>query len=256
MVKPGFKKILDHIDREEIINKLILGISPADIHDWLKAKYTNVSEDKFVIAEKTLKSFKDNHLDIYTTIRDDFAKGKAALATTSSSIDEELELSIKNNQNYKNLVLKTVSQELDLKETLQRLCSAVETRLGQIYDVIQEDPRNINTRVDRLFTEYVNALGGILEKAYKIINNGPDQVVQHNVMHYQVDQQVAVFYEAIKETLEQMDLESSMFFMEKFNEKITKLQEVSPKSIQPVEQRMAEVKLINSQINEKIRQEI
>ena len=61
----GLKKILDHPDLEEIISKLLIGISSKDIHSWLKSKYTNVSESKFVISEKALISFQDNYLDLY-----------------------------------------------------------------------------------------------------------------------------------------------------------------------------------------------
>ena len=40
MNKPTYKKILEHPDKDEIINKLVIGQSLNDIHDWLKGKYT------------------------------------------------------------------------------------------------------------------------------------------------------------------------------------------------------------------------
>lgn len=243
------KKITEHPDRDEIISKLVLGIDPKDIHEWLSDKYVNVSEAKFIIAEKALKSFKNNQLDVYIYLKEDFGKAKNALANNTES---DLELSIKDNPTYKNLVIQTVGKELDLKQSISQLCVAVETRLSQIYDTIQEDPRNINTRIDRVLIEYVNALGGLLEKAYKIINNGPDQIIQHNVTVQHIDQYVNVFYEALKKTMEKMDLESSMYFMEQFNEELSKIQDPANKPIQPVEERLAEVKVLNEAINKKI----
>ena len=65
MNKNAFQKIKNHPDLEEIISKLIIGISVKDINEWLKAKYTLVSESKFILSEKTIKSFQDNYLDIY-----------------------------------------------------------------------------------------------------------------------------------------------------------------------------------------------
>lgn len=249
MNKTSLKKILDHPDRDEIISKLVIGISPKDIHEWLTNKYVNVSETKFVISEKVVKSFQDNYLDIYTVIKEDFAKAKSSLA---NSTEEQLELSIKDNPTYKNLVLQTVGKELDLKQSISQLCVAVETRLAQIYDYIQENPRDVNTRIDRILIEYVDKLGGLLEKAYKIMNNGPDQVVQHNITVQHMDQYVFVIYEAIKLTLEQMDIESSIYFMERFNENINKIQDPNNKVIRPVEERLAEVKALNEAINQKI----
>lgn len=95
-------------------------------------------------------------------------------------------------------------------------------------------------------------MGGLLEKAYKIINNGPDQIIQHNVTVQHIDQYVNVFYEALKKTMEKMDLESSMYFMEQFNEELSKIQDPANKPIQPVEERLAEVKVLNEAINKKI----
>jgi hypothetical protein len=80
---------------DEVISKLVIGISPRDIHDWLLAKYTNVSEAKFVISEKSIKSFQDNYLDIYNLIQEDLTKTKAAL---SNNTEDQLELAVKNNK--------------------------------------------------------------------------------------------------------------------------------------------------------------
>ena len=65
MSKAALKKILDHPDKDEIISKLVIGQSSKDVHDWLESKYTNVSEAKFVVSEKSLTSFQSNYLDIY-----------------------------------------------------------------------------------------------------------------------------------------------------------------------------------------------
>lgn len=253
MNKTALKKILDHPDKDEIIAKLILGISPKDVTDWLSGKYTNVSEAKFVIAEKSIKSFQDNYLDIYTTIKDDFAKTKNAMVNGTES---SLELSIQENSAYKSLVIETVGKELDIKQKLNNMCSVVETRFSQIFDSLQEDPRNMNTRVDRVLVEYVNAFSSLLEKAYKIINNGPDQVIQHNITVQHIDQHIAVFYEVIKKVLAQMDLESSMYFMELFNEEINKIQDPANRVIQPVDERLAEVKVLNETMNKKINEQL
>lgn len=250
MNKTALEKILHHPDKDEIISKLVIGIAPKDIHEWLEMKYSNVSEAKFVIAEKSVKSFKDNYLDVYTIIKEDFLKAKTALVTGTA--DEQLTLSVSENNSYKNLVLQTVGKELNLKDAIYGLIRVVETRLGQIHDSIQEDPRNINSRVDRVLIEYVDKLGALLEKAYKIALGGPDQIVQHNITVQHIDQHTSIFYEAIKRVLSKMDLESSMYFMEIFNEEMSKLKDPNNRQIQPVEERLAEVKVLNETINKKV----
>lgn len=249
MNKNALKKILDHPDKDEIISKLVIDIPTKDIYDWLKSKYTNVSEAKFVIAEKSIKSFKENYLDIYSMIQEDLSKTRSAITT---STEDNLQLSIKNLPAYKNIMLQTVNEELDIRKIIKGLCIAIETRLSQVFDEIQEDPRNINTRVDRLLIDYAEVLGNILEKYYKFTESPADQIVQHNVTLQVVDQHISVFHDVIREVLSQMDLETSLYFMEVFNEKMAKLKAPDKETGTNSEMRLAEAKLLNETINKKI----
>jgi hypothetical protein len=118
-----------------------------------------------------------------------------------------------------------------------------------VYDIIQanhqDNPRDIDLPLERVLIEHVNAIGPLLEKANKIINEAPDQIIQHNVTVQHIDQHVAVFYEAIRKTLEEMDLESSMLFMDRFHETLRALQDPTTAPAN----RFAEVKALNSTIN-------
>ena len=252
MNKNALKKILDHPDKDEIIAKLVLDYSAKDIHDWLAAKYTNVSEAKFVVAEKSVKTFKDSYLDVYNMIQEDIVKTKQAVVT---STEDQLELAIKNNPTYKSKMLELAGQEIDVRKIVAHLCVAIETRLGQVFDEIQEDPRNINTRIDRVLIEYGELLGGLLEKYYKFTENPADISIQHNVTLQVVDQHISVFHDVIREILSQLDLESSMLFMELFNEKMAKLKPPAPDQAPNTDMKLAEAKLLNETINKKLNNE-
>ena len=249
MNKNALKKILDHPDKDEVIAKLVLDYSAKDIHDWLANKYTNVSETKFVIAEKSIKTFKDNYLDVYNMIQEDIVKTKQAVAT---STEDQLELAIKNNPTYKGKMLELAGKEIDIREMVRNLCVAIETRLGQVFDEIQENPRDINTRIDRVLIEYGELLGGLLEKYYKFTESPADISIQHNVTLQVVDQHISVFHDVIREILSQLDLESSMLFMELFNEKMAKLKPPTPDQVPNTDVKLAEAKLLNETINKKL----
>jgi hypothetical protein len=249
MNKNALRKILDHPDKDEIIAKLVLDLPPKDIHDWLADKYTNVSEAKFVIAEKSIKVFKENYLDVYSMIREDMLATKQALATNT---EDQLELAVKNNSTYKSKMLELAGKEIDVRQMVAHLCVAIETRLGQVFDEIQEDPRNINSRVDRVLIEYGELLGGLLEKYYKFTENPADLVIQHNVTLQARDQHISVFHEAIREVLSQMDLESSMLFMEVFNEKMAKLKPPTLEKPIDTDTKLAEAMILNETINKKL----
>jgi hypothetical protein len=249
MNKPTYKKILEHPDKDEIIGKLVIGSSPADIHDWLKIKYTNVSEAKFVLSEKILNSFKNTYLDFYQDIEADIAKTKTALATNTS---DQLELAVKSNPTYQDAMVKLATGELNVDQMMGKMALAVETRISQIYDIIQEDPRNVNTKTERLWAEYIEIAGGLLDKYYKWKESQAATVVNHNVTLQVVDQHISVFHDVIKEVLSQMDLETSLYFMEVFNEKMAKLKMPEPNAPPTTEMKIAEAKVLNETINQKI----
>ena len=248
MNKTSLKKILEHPDKDEIIAKSIIGVSAKDIHDFLEAKYTNISEAKFVIAEKSLQSFQDNYLDVYNLIQEDIAKSKLAVATNT---EEQLDLSVKENPAYKSKMLELASKEIDVRKIIANLCVAIETRLAQVFDEIQSDPRNINTRVDRLLIEYADTLGNILEKYYKFTEVQPSHIVQNNVTLQVVDQHISVFHDVIRDVLSQMDLETSLYFMDVFNQKMNKLKFAEKETLN-TDMKLAEAKLLNETINKKI----
>lgn len=249
MNKNALKKILDHPDKDEIISKLVLDLPPRDIHEWLAGKYTTVSEAKLVIGEKSIKTFKDNYLDVYSLICEDMRKTKQSLATNT---EDQLELAIQNNPTYKSKMMELANKEIDVRQMVAHLCVAIETRLGQVFDEIQANPRDINTRVERVLIEYGELLGGLLEKYYKFTENPADVVIQHNVTLQAVDQHILVFHDVIREVLSQMDLESSMLFMELFQEKMAKLKQPSSEPLMNTDMKVAEAKLLNETINKKL----
>jgi hypothetical protein len=250
MSKLLVKKIISHPDKDELISKMIIGISIKDIHEWLASKYVNPNESKFVISEKDIKKFKDTHLDIYSLIQEDLSKAKSAIANNN----EDLELAIQNVPAYQQIVLKAVNEELDIRKIIKNLCVAIETRISQLFDEIQADPTTINTKIDRLLIDWMELLGNQLEKYYKFTEAPADNIIQHNMTIQVMDQHVTILHDAIKETLSQMDLQSSLYFMEIFNEKISKLKISEKESLPNPEIRLAEVKILNETISNRINQ--
>jgi hypothetical protein len=249
MKQPAYQKILQHCDRDEIIGKLVIGISPKDINEWLSAKYSSVSEKQLVISEKALKSFQENYLDFYTTVQNDVFNTKNSLATTDQ---DGLALAVQNNPTYQELITKAANTELDFRQLIIRVGMALETRLAQIFDAIQEDPRNINSRVDRVFLDYCERMESVLDKCHKFNEAPGSTVVQHNMTIQVVDQHISVFHDVIKKVLSQMDLETSLYFMEVFNEEFSKLKMPSEKDHPTTEMKLAEAKLINEEIDQKL----
>jgi hypothetical protein len=252
MNKPTYKKILEHPDKDEIISKLVMGISTKDINEWLRDKYTSINEPKFIISEKIIKSFQATYLDFYNDIHQDLSKTKTAIV---SSTEDQLELAVKGNSAYRSAMVKMAKGELDIRQIIATLAFNIEARIVQIFDEIQEDPRNINTRVDRLLLEYADTLGGLLDKFHKFTEVPVNQVVQHNVTLQVVDQHISAFHDVMKEVLAQMDLETSLYFMEVFAQKMAKFKMPEKDGLPSTEMKLAETKLLNETINQKLNNE-
>lgn len=241
---------MDHPDQEEILSKMMINISNQNIHTWLKEKYSGPNENKFVISEKLLKTFKEEYLDFYSLVKADLNKTKLSLKNP----EQEITLAVQNNPAYKDILIETANKQLDIRATINRLATAIETRVSQIFDIIQEQPRDVNIKVERAMIEYCQILGDLLEKIYKFTeeNQKPDQVIQHNLTIQTIDQHVSIFHEVIRDVLAQMDLETSMYFMEVFNEKMEKIKPPSKEIGPSLDSQMAQVQIIGENINKRV----
>lgn len=237
------KMVLEHPDREEIITKLISEVDVDDINEWLKAKYINVDERKFIISTKNLLTFKDNHLDIYTIIQEDLNK-------TKTNQIEDLNLAIQGTPAYHRALEKLAGEEVNIKDTVRKMVVNIETRISQIYDILMEDPQNL--RNDITLINWFNVLAGILEK-YDIILNGSPSTninVQNNINIQVIDDHINVVYDIIKEILNHLDYDTSLLFIEMFNERMEKLKS-SNQDIIPIEQRLNATTALNQAVSAK-----
>ena len=249
-----FKKILEHPDVQELISKLILDMPEVDINSWLKAKYSATSETKFVISVPALKNFKDNYIDIYTHINNDIQATRQSLTKTTA---EETKLSLNDNSEYRKKMLELVDNELDIKKMCGTLLLGVEARLANIYDLVMADPQNIDTRVDRVLIEYMNTFSNVMDKYFKFTTDNEVNVnINHSGTIQHIDSHVNLLQDCIRETLAELDLETSFKFLEKFNEKMSALKLVEPTVVQQTTAtRLAETKLLSETITQKLANE-
>lgn len=240
-------KILEHPDKDEIISKLVSNIPIADIHEWLEAKYSGVGEQKFVLSDKVISAFQKDYLDIYNIIRDDLAKTKTPALTP----EEQLVLEVQGNPAYNKALNRYINNEVDIKIMIKRVVAAIETRAEQIFDLIQEDPRNI--KMDRTLIEWFNTLSTLMEK-YDMIQTGPvDQInIQNNINIQVVDEHINVIYNIIKEVLSKLDYDTSLLFIDMFNEEMKKLKAKAEEVQIPVETRLADAKVLSETISAKL----
>lgn len=238
-------KILEHPDKDLIISRMVSGIPVAEIREYLEATYTNPGEEKFVLSEKVLTTFQKDYLDFYTTIRDDLTKTKES----KLSPEETLSMEIQGSTTYKKNLEKYLDSEIDIKLMVKGVLKTIESRIEQMYDLIQEDPRNI--KIDRTLIEWFNTLIALLEKFDAIQNGNIEQVnIQNNINVQVLDDHMGVIFNVIKDILAKLDYDTSLVFIDMFNEEMQKIKP-QEKIVLPLETRMAEVKLLNETVSSK-----
>jgi hypothetical protein len=218
MVKENIAlSIKNHPDFEEILCKLIQNADIKDIHEWLESKYDIVNEKKFIISVKSLKTFKDDYLDFYTSIKEDLVKTKHNI-----SAEEELKMQIQGTPAYHTALEKYTNTEMDIKLIAKRLAAAIETRVEQVFDLIQEDPRNI--KMDRTLIEWFNMFFQYIKDFEQIQTGAPEQInIQNNINIQVIDDHINVVYEIIKDILSKLDYDTSLEFINMFNERMQKI---------------------------------
>lgn len=241
--------ILNHPDKEDIISKLISGISAKDIHEELKSKYTLAKTKKFVLSENSLENFKNTNITLYQDLKADTAKLKILENTPKEeiNIDHEIELSVKNNPTYRQKLEEMINTEVDIKLHAKKLLARLEMRVDQICESIQDDPTNIGKK-DYVLIQYINTLTSAIEKADKVINHAPDQIIQHNITLQAVDQHIAIFQEAIREVLAELDYSVSLKFYDILNEKLKKLKPENRQDTYNYENRLADAQIISEKL--------
>ena len=239
------KRFLKHPDKDEIISKLLAGISSADIAEWLRAKYNPLTEKTFIFSEKYITSFKDEYLDFYTAMRQDLEKTKSNITAT-----EQIQMEIQGTPAYHKALEKYTDKEVDVKLIIKKLVVNAELRLSQMFDMMQEDPYNF--KPDRTIIEWFNTLMNILEKYDGVLNGSPDQInIQNNINIQIVDDHINVIFNIIKEILTKLDYDTSLLFIDMYNEEIKKIKSTSPTQL-PVETRLKEATMLSETISEKL----
>lgn len=242
-MKFDYKNFLHHIDKDEIIAKIISGIPSEEISEWLSAKYLEVNEQQFCLSKKYIEDFKKNYLDFYLTMQEDLAK--------TQTQPDQMQAELMQHSGYKNALVSFVETEVDIKTMARKALVNLETRLSQMFDILQEDPRNF--RFDRSMVEYFNVFLTYLEKMDTIVNGQPGQNqinIQNNINLNVLDQHIGQISDIIREILEQLDYDKSLIFIDKLNSRLSNLN-IAPEII-PQEERLQQMSSLQQTISTKL----
>lgn len=219
-----FSQILDHPLKEEIISKIISGVSPRQINEWLKLKYPEKEQKHLIISMKLLHDFSMSEYRNYYN----------HLITSVDNIKspediQKLPSSLIKNKTLQDRLINYVDDKIDINKEYMKLHVMIEARLEQIFDRIQQDPAAVDGRKEYVFVKYLEQAQNLIANYNKNVNQAPDQIIQHNYTVQYVDQQASIIQETVKEILEEVDPELGFKFLDRLQEKMGKLGAFEPK---------------------------
>jgi hypothetical protein len=234
-----FSKLLSHPDKDEIISKLVTGVQPSEVSDWLKLKYSDDDQKHLRLSQQLLKTFIANNLDLYKTLQDD-------IVAVNSGQEKEISESLRNNKTYKERLTELVDQELDIKKLMIETIFLIRQRVEQVFDKAQENPESL--KPDPTLIKWMELLLNTTEKYNKIVNQAPDSIVQHNVSVQVIEQHTAFLQDAIRETMAEVDPQMAYVFLDKLNAKMEKIKEPQNAADIPLEKRLSEAQMLEAKI--------
>ncbi len=240
-----FSSLISHPNYQEIVDKLVHGTTPKDVNSWLKLKYPNHEQKHLCLGTKILQDFiKSNYMDYSKQFAQDAAMVKSG---NIDKLDRKIAESLLNNKTYRERLNEHADAELNPKKIMVGAIIMMQDRMEQVFDRIQEDPANF--KPDYVLIQWCEKLFNAVEKYDKITNQTPDIIVQHNINNQQiVDQKLSIFQEALRETLSEIDAEASLLFLEKWTEKLNKLQPPAEQVPMSVEQKFKEAKMVEAKL--------
>lgn len=215
----NFDELLKHPEKDEITSRLVRGETVKNVHDWLCLKYPNPEQKHLRLNQKILK-------DIIASFLSDNAieeQWKKDYDDVQKNISQnKLSEALLNNKSYQERLLGFTEEKLNIKKMLAEMIFVVQQRIEQVFDAIQLSAGEVGKK-EYAFINYLNTFFMMMEKYDKIINEKPDQVIQHNINLQAFDQRAFFIQEAIRETLAEMNQELAMIFMDKLNIKLATL---------------------------------
>jgi len=215
-------KVLRHVDKEEIIKKLLDGESVKSVDAWLKDKYPK--KKSLWISYMTLQTFRKEHLDLHGDVLDAVKNSRAD--TDRNAALAEAKHIVSQSSSYQKKINEIADAELDVSKKLLQMDALVTSRLEFYYDSLASGQGDI--KHDRVFLEYLNMYKGILQDWKKYIDGVADKTIEHNININVVNEQVNVVKGVVFEVLRELEPSLIPIFIDKVNAKMDGMEYKSP----------------------------
>jgi hypothetical protein len=220
------KKILNHPDKEMIIQMLLEGESVKGAEAWIKEKYPR--KKRLHISYMTLQKFRAEHLNLRGEVLDDIKNRRTEINKEES--EEKARAVIRGSSAYLQKIDEIANTEIDVSRRLLEMDSLISSRIEFYYNALQNGG---SIKEDKIFIEYINAMKSIMQDWKKYIEGFADQKIEHNINVNVINEQARVLRESVMEVLYDLNPELVPVFISSLNRKLTNSESLDLRVIEP-----------------------
>lgn len=213
-------KILGHIDRDIIIKMLSDGESPQSVADFLKKKYPGKHNAHLNVHWRTIHDFRDRFMP----------SGKLSkIAIQESEVprwakeNAEIKAELIKSSAYQEAIAKLAQEEINVKKELVQLLTIIKGRMEFYYNELHASGK-MDERNEKVLLEQMKLLLSILQQQDKADTAASVQSAEVSVNINIVRDHATVIRDAVRDTLDSVDPNLAIEFMERLNLKMKELE--------------------------------
>lgn len=209
------KKILNHPDKEEIIELLTSGESTRSVEAKLKKKYANDKSKQ--ISWITLQAFRKEHLKLEGKVLQDIQE---ANQTQKQQIEEMMrQRTLQETDAYKKKINEIADSKLDVARKILQLDAIIESRMEYWYNMIASGEETA-AKGDNELRKFISQQMELLGQYKKFVEGMADKTIDHNININVMNDQITIIRDVIRECLAEFGPDKAMMFMERLNQRL------------------------------------
>lgn len=230
-------KILRHLDKEEIIEKLSEGESIRAVEKWLKEKYP--TNKKLWVSTVSLQKFRKDNLQLDGKVLKDIQE--ASVVQNRAIEEQQRQVQLESTNAYQDKINKIAGTHLDVASKIMQLDSIIEDRMEYWFNSIKTGEADPKT-ADKELRGFMDRQMALLQQYKKFVEGMSDYTVEHNVNITVMNEQITIIRDVIRDVIGEFNPDLAMVFMEKLNNRLNNLEylpqipsKVSNKELQMIE---------------------
>lgn len=221
-------KILNHPDKEEIIDKLSNGESVRSMEAWLKEKYPN--NRKLHISSVSLQKFRKNKLQLEGQVLKDIQEGERTKKQMLT--EQERQKQLESSNAYKKKINEIVDSKLDVARRILQLDRIMEARIEYWFNAVASGEETA-AKGDKELRSFMDSMMTLMGQYKKFVEGMADKTVDYNVNVTVMNEQIVAIQDVIRECIAELEPDQAILFMDRLQNKLSETS-YRPKLIEPV----------------------